>query len=94
MEKIDFKKLANQLMFDLNEEELATISEDFDLLLQQLELLNEIDTDGVEEMVYPFETPTSYLREDVVDHVLTTEAALYNAKEVKDDMIVVARVVR
>lgn len=94
MEKIDFQKLANQLMFELSKEELETISKDFELLTKQLDLLNEIDTDGVEEMIYPFENDTSYLREDVVDHIMESEMAVSNAKEVKDNMIVVPKVVR
>ena len=51
-------------------------------------------TTVVEPMVYPFETPTSYLREDVVDHVISREDALANAPKVRECHIVVPKVVK
>lgn len=89
-----FKKLANQLMFDLSDEEAENIKTEFDTLIQQLDLLDDIDTEHVEPMIYPFETPTSFLREDVVDNVISRDLALQNAKKVKDGMIVVPKVLK
>lgn len=88
-----FKKLANQIMLDLNDEEAASLQNDFEILLQQMDLLNKIDTTDVEEMIYPFETPTAYLREDEVSNVLSQEDALENAPEVKEGQIIVPKVV-
>lgn len=88
-----FKKLANQIMFDLNDEEATSLQSDFEVLLQQMDLLNKIDTDDVEEMIYPFETPTSYLRDDEVRNVLSQDDALKNAPEVKEGQIIVPKVV-
>ncbi|MDQ0362796.1 Asp-tRNA(Asn)/Glu-tRNA(Gln) amidotransferase subunit GatC [Breznakia pachnodae] len=88
-----FKKLANQIMLDLNDEEAASLQNDFEVLLQQMDLLNKIDTTDVEEMIYPFETPTAYLREDEVSNVLSQEDALKNAPEVKEGQIIVPKVV-
>lgn len=88
-----FKKLANQIMLDLNDEEAASLQNDFEVLLQQMNLLNKIDTTDVEEMIYPFETPTAYLREDEVSNVLSQEDALKNAPEVKEGQIIVPKVV-
>lgn len=94
MNKIDFSVLAKQLMFSLSEQEIVTISEDFILFEQQLALLDEIYTDGVEEMIYPFEDETGFLREDVVDDVLPIEKVLMNASRVRGNLIVVPKVVK
>ena len=64
MEIKEIKELANRIMFDVNEEEAQNIINDFETFEKQLAILNEIDTDGVEEMIYPFDTPTSFLRKD------------------------------
>lgn len=88
-----FKKLANQIMLDLNDEEAVSLQNDFEVLLQQMDLLNKIDTTDVEEMIYPFETPTAYLREDEVSNVLSQDDALKNAPEVKEGQIIVPKVV-
>ena len=69
-------------MFDLSEQEIDELQEEFKVLVSQMELLEKIDTDGVEPMIYPFEAETSYIREDEVAHVLTAEAALRNAADV------------
>ena len=57
-----FKKLAHQLMFDLSDEEADSIVKEFGQLEKQMSLLDKVNTDGVEEMIYPFEEPTSFLR--------------------------------
>ncbi|MEF2783654.1 Asp-tRNA(Asn)/Glu-tRNA(Gln) amidotransferase subunit GatC [Erysipelotrichaceae bacterium HCN-30851] len=89
-----FKKLAHDIMFDLSDEEVSQLQDEFKELLQQISLLEEINTDGVEEMIYPFEASTSYLREDKVDHVISQEEALSNAKSVKAGHIHVPKVVK
>ena len=93
-DKAFFRKLANQLMFDMTDEEIENVQAEFVVLEKQLELLEAIDTEGVEEMIYPFEAPTSFMREDEVDHVLSVEDALKNASSVRQDFIVLPRVVK
>ncbi len=87
-----FKHLAHQLRFDLSDEEANDIAHEFEVLSQQMSLLDKIDTEGVEEMVYPFETATHFLREDVVSHVLTQEEALKNAPDQKNGFFVTKKV--
>lgn len=97
MEQFDkayFRKLANQIMFDLSDQEIEELKEEFETLLEQLAILERIDTDGVEEMIYPFEDATSYLRHDEVDHVLTQNEALCNASSVKEGHVHVPKVVK
>lgn len=97
MEKKDqeyFKHLAHQLMFDVNETEIAQLQAEFTILERQIDLLERIDTDNVEPMVYPFEQETTYLREDEVTNILSREAALSNAQAVMAGHIHVPKVVK
>ena len=93
-DKAYFKGLANRLMFDLSDEEATSIVDDFATLCQQFELLEAIDTTGVEPMVYPFETPTVYLREDVEDHTISQQQAMANATKSVQGHFSVPKVVK
>ena len=88
------KKLANQVMFELSDSECEELQEDFETYLCQIDLLNKINTDGVEEMVYPFETPTVYLREDEEDHTITQQQAMSNATKSVQGHFSVPKVVK
>lgn len=94
LSKEKIKSLANQLMFDLTEQEIIEIQHEFNTLIEQMSLLNEIDTSEVEPMVYPFESPTTYLRddEDVPTH-LTMKQVMMNAPDAQYDYFVVPKVV-
>lgn len=94
MDQASIKKLANQLMFDLSDQEISELQEEFVTLQKQIQLLEAIDTDGVEEMVYPFEAETTFLREDEVMDVLSREDALCNAKSVMAGHVHVPKVVK
>lgn len=97
METLDkeyIKKLAHQIMMDVNEQEIEDIQADFAVLLSQIKQLQEIDTEGVEPMVYPFEQEVQYLREDVVEHVISQEDALCNVKEVSLGHVKLPKVVK
>lgn len=89
-----FRKLANDLRFDLSDQEIESLKKDFIEVEKQVTLFESIDTDNIEPMVYPFETPTTYLREDVVDEVLSQEEALANVKEVRMGHVHVPKVVK
>lgn len=89
-----FRKLANDLRFDLNDQEIESLKKDFVEVEKQVTLFESIDTDNIEPMVYPFETPTTYLREDVVNEVLSQEEALANVKEVRMGHVHVPKVVK
>ena len=89
-----FKKLAHQLMFDLSDDEAKDIMNEFETLTEQLKLLEKIDTANVEEMVYPFEEPTSFLRDDVVSNNISQKEALSNVSNVKQGHVVVPKVVK
>ena len=90
---VDFRLLARQLMFELSDEEVAELTIEFATLQKQLALLDEVDSEELTPLVFPFEGQTSYLRADEVNDCLTVEEVLLNAKEKTDDMIVLPKVV-
>ncbi len=92
--KEDILVLANELQFTLNDNEIKNIEKEFEVLLVQLQLMNEIDTSDTKKMVYPFDAPIAYLRTDQSDHVLSVNDALKNAPKTKDGYVVVPKVVK
>ena len=76
------------------EEEIEELKKDFVAVEEQVSLFEKVDTEGVEPMVYPFEAPTTFLREDVVSDVLTQEEALTNVKDARMGHVHVPKVVK
>jgi aspartyl-tRNA(Asn)/glutamyl-tRNA(Gln) amidotransferase subunit C len=89
-----FEKLAADLKFSLSPEEIQGLQRDFQDVQAQMERFDAIDTEGVEPMIWPFETPTTFLREDEVSDVLTSEEALANAAQVCMNHVHVPKVVK
>ena len=88
------KKLANQVMFDLNDQECEELAEEFETYLKQIDLLEKINTDDVEEMVYPFEAPTCFIRNDEDVAVISQKDALRNVPKVHGSYVAVPKVVK
>jgi aspartyl-tRNA(Asn)/glutamyl-tRNA(Gln) amidotransferase subunit C len=96
-EKIDaeyLKKLAHQLMFDLTDEEAAGLEQEFSTLQKQMAYLDAVNTDGVEEMAYPFEEETTFLRPDEVSNVISQDEALQNVDKKIEGHFVLPKVVK
>ena len=88
------KQCANNLMFDMKEEEYQTLLNEFDVLSKQMELIGEIDNlDNQEPMTFPFPCETDFLREDVETEPLPVRKALKNAKQVAEGQIKLPKVV-
>lgn len=88
------KNLANNLMFDMNEDEYDTLLKEFSVVLKQMDLISKIpNIDEVEPMTFPFDVTNDYLRDDVPSQPLTIEDALKNAKDVVDGQIRLPKVV-
>ena len=93
-EKLD--EYAKKLMFEMNEEEYKTLEEEFEIIVKQMNLIDNIkDTHSVSPMTFPFELELddSYLREDVYDNEIDFEDMRINVKEYEDDMVKVPKVV-
>jgi aspartyl-tRNA(Asn)/glutamyl-tRNA(Gln) amidotransferase subunit C len=88
-----FKNLAKQIRFNLSDEEALDIANEFEVLLDQMRLLEKIDTENVTEMVYPFEVETSFMREDEVTNVLPIDQVLLNAPSSQNGFFVTKKVI-
>lgn len=93
-DSLNYKALANKLMFDLSDEEVKAAESEFQTFLQQLSLLDQIDTTDVEPMVYPLSPVTTYMRDDEPADVLTQKEVLDNVRRVKVGHVHVPKVVR
>ena len=89
-----FRKLAHQLMFDLSDEEADGIVKEFGELETQMSLLDQVNTDDTEEMIYPFEQATTFLRDDVVTNVIYQADAMKNVKKNLEGHFVLPKVVK
>ncbi len=97
MKEVDnelLKRCANNLMFDMKEEEYHTLKNEFDILLKQMDIFKDIEgLNDVTPMTFPFDCESDFLREDVASEPYSKEDILKNAKEVLDDQIVLPKVV-
>ena len=85
---------AKSLMFEMNDKELDTLVEEFNVILKQMELIGKIK--GVDEaspMTFPFDVTNSVLREDEPTAPLSQDDALKNASDVVDGQIRLPKVV-
>lgn len=76
-------KLESLAQLELTESERLHMQTDLQNILQMVNKLQEIDTEGLEPLVHLGTSQVS-LREDVAGNQLTTSQALQNAR-VKDD---------
>lgn len=75
---------------DLTEEEREDAKRDMGRMLDYFDMLNELDTAGVEPMSHAFPLQNVF-REDVVTNGDESERTLRNAPEEKDNMFAVPR---
>jgi aspartyl-tRNA(Asn)/glutamyl-tRNA(Gln) amidotransferase subunit C len=71
-------KLARLSMLEFESEEKAAIKKDLERMLNFVEKLNEVDTKGVEPLIF-VNGETNVFRPDAVTEVLTQAQALKNA---------------
>ena len=89
-QKVDELAQLARLSFDGEEKE--TIREDLEKILVMCEKLNEVDTDGVEPLIY-MSNNVNILREDIVKQELSHEQALKNAPKKDSDFFRVPKVI-
>lgn len=92
--KEKLKDYGEKLMFRLEEEQYETLETEFDVILEQMKLIEQLDgIEQVEPMTFPFECKDATFREDVVGDTITPTVALANAKDTKGNEIRVPKVV-
>ena len=89
-EKVDQLAALARLKFEGEEKE--QIRQDLEKILVMCEKLNEVNTDGVEPLIYMTDTK-NYLREDKVEQQMTHEEALKNAPKKDSDFFRVPKVI-
>lgn len=88
------KKAANNLLFDMSDEQYQTLLDEFDIIQQQMEIIGTLkNIDNVTPMTFPFDVSVSYLREDEPSQPLKQEEALKNAHDVVLGQIKLPKVV-
>lgn len=73
-------RLEHLARLELSAAEREKIRLDLNAILEMVEKLNELDTGGVEPLVY-INDAVNILREDVVEHQVDQRAALSNAPD-------------
>lgn len=82
IDKTKLKELANDLLFDMADNEYDTLLKEFDELVTQMALLEKIEqVDEAQPMIYPFDVTNSTLREDEPSTPLSKEDVLLNASD-------------
>ncbi len=89
-EKIE--QLAHLSRLEFDTETKAKIKTDLENILDFCEKLNEVDTDGVEPLIYMTDTMNT-VREDAVEQSFTREQILSNAPKKDSDYFRVPKVI-
>ena len=85
-------KIAHLARLDMAENDKQEMIGDMNRILDFMAKLNEVDTSGVEPLVY-MSAEVNVLREDVARQDITTEEALENAPKHNDQYFMVAKVI-
>lgn len=85
------EKLAELAKLEFNDEEKVEILADLNRILAFVDKLNELDTTGVEPLVY-INDEVNILRPDIVKQEITHEEALLNAPKKDSDYFRVPKV--
>lgn len=89
-EKID--QLAHLARLEFDAESKSKIKNDLENILDFCEKLNEVDTEGIEPLIYMTNT-TNNVREDVVDQHFSKDQILSNAPKKDSDYFRVPKVI-
>lgn len=86
------KYLESLARITLSEDEEKKVGNELQDILTYIDMLNELDTDGVEAMSHCFPI-TNVMREDVVAESMTSDEIVANAPESHDGCFVVPKTV-
>lgn len=88
----DVRYVANLANLQLSDEEVELYTKDLSRILEYMDLLNEVDTTGVEPLNHVIELK-SRLRKDEAKDPLSHEDALKNAPDADSDYFRVPKVI-
>lgn len=92
IDKETVEKVAHLARLELAEDEKETLIADMNKILGFMDKLNEVDTSGIEPLVY-MTNEINTVREDVIKQEVTHEEALLNAPKHDGDYFLVAKVI-
>ncbi|MDP9048798.1 MAG: Asp-tRNA(Asn)/Glu-tRNA(Gln) amidotransferase subunit GatC [Bacteroidota bacterium] len=92
IDKDTVDKVAHLARLELSAEETDAMIKDMNRILGFMDKLNEVDTTGVEPLVY-MTGDVNALREDVIKQEITHDEALMNAPKHDDKYFLVAKVI-
>lgn len=94
MDKKTLEVLASKLMFTMNESEYDTLSDEFKVILKQMDLIGKIDgISEVEPLIYPFPLDNVNMREDTVVDEMDIDDILANSGDTLYNQVKVPKVV-
>ena len=86
-------RLEELSRLELSTQERKKLRDSLNNILTMVEKLNELNTDGVEPLVYINEESDSRLRFDEVKNEVTTQQALQNAPDKNENYFTVPKVI-
>lgn len=89
---LDVQKLAKLSALTLDDSELESMQTDLSQILEYVEQLQSVDTDGVEPTYQAHSLETVTRTDEVIDYGISQAALLKNSPEKKDGSIIVPRV--
>ena len=92
LDKETIAKIAHLARLEVNESEEKSLLQDMNNILSFMEKLNELDTTGVEPLIY-LTDEVNVFRDDKVQMDITTEEALQNAPVHDGQYFKVAKVI-
>lgn len=92
LEREDIKKIAHLSRISLSEEEIERQLQEISKIMEMMDLLKEINTDGVAPLNHVLNLE-NVLREDEVKESLPVEKVLANVPEEYDNMFSVPKIV-
>jgi len=96
MDKIDdalIDKLSNLAKLSFNETEKNELKADLQNMLNFINQINEVDTEGVEPLIH-ITTRSNNFREDAAHHISSKAEILSNAPEKSEDFFLVPKVIK
>ena len=87
-------KFANDLLFSLSEEENKLVLDEFEIIEENMEKINQLaDIQEENAMTHPLEYESIILREDTVSEELSVDEVLQNAGKKTQEEVIVPKVV-
>jgi aspartyl-tRNA(Asn)/glutamyl-tRNA(Gln) amidotransferase subunit C len=93
VKKEDVVKIARLAKLKFSDEEISLLTPQLNKILEYMEQLNKLDTEGVEPLSYPVEVEKR-TREDIRKDSMPRESALKNAPEHDGEFFKVPKVIK